>query len=177
MDASSSLDSVSRLNALPAAEARAELLRCCGSSRWADAMLARRPFADAETLQAEAEAAWNGLLPADWLEAFRHHPRIGDKEALRARFAATRAWAAGEQAGTRGASEDVLEALAEGNRAYEERFGYIFIVCATGKSADEMLAALRERLGHEPETEIRVAASEQARITRIRLEKLLGSEV
>jgi 2-oxo-4-hydroxy-4-carboxy-5-ureidoimidazoline decarboxylase len=176
MDASSSLDRVSWLNALPAAEARAELLRCCGSSRWADAMLARRPFADAEALQAEGEAAWNGLLPADWLEAFRHHPRIGDKEALRARFAATRAWAEGEQSGALGASEDVLEALAEGNRAYEERFGYIFTVCATGKSADEMLAALRQRLGHEPEAEIRVAASEQAKITRIRLEKLLASE-
>jgi len=175
MDASSSLDSVARLNALPPPEARGALLRCCGSSRWADAMVARRPFGDADALQAAAEAVWNGLLPADWLEAFRHHPRIGDKEALRARFAATRAWAAGEQAGALGASEDVLEMLAEGNRAYEERFGYIFVLCATGKSAGEMLAALRQRLGHEPEAEIRVAASEQARITRIRLEKLLAS--
>jgi 2-oxo-4-hydroxy-4-carboxy-5-ureidoimidazoline decarboxylase len=169
----SSAEALDRLNALPTAAARAELLRCCGSSRWVDALVDQRPFADKDALQAAAEAVWNGLSADDWKEAFRHHPRIGDKDALRKRFASTRDWAGTEQAGALRASEDVLEALAEGNRSYEERFGYVFIVCATGKSAAEMLALLRERLSHEPETEIRVAASEQARITRLRLEKLL----
>jgi len=124
---------------------------------------------------AAAEAVWNALSPEDWREAFTHHPRIGDKEALRQRFASTRGWAEAEQAGALAASEDVLDALAAGNRDYEERFGYIFIVCATGKSADEMLALLRARLAHDLEDEIRFAAAEQARITRLRLEKLLAT--
>src|SRR4029077_298098 len=97
-------------------------------------MLARRPFADTASLYDASDEVWWSLGPADWGEAFAHHPRIGDRDALRARFAATRQWAEGEQAGVRGAAEEVLTALAEGNEAYEERFGYIFIVCATGKS-------------------------------------------
>jgi 2-oxo-4-hydroxy-4-carboxy-5-ureidoimidazoline decarboxylase len=137
--------------------------------------VAQRPFADADALFSAAETVWSSLSPDDWREAFRHHPRIGDKEALRERFQATRDWAASEQAGALGASESVLDALAAGNRDYEERFGYIFIVCATGKSADEMLALLRSRLAHAAEDEIRVAAAEQARITRLRLEKLLAT--
>jgi 2-oxo-4-hydroxy-4-carboxy-5-ureidoimidazoline decarboxylase len=167
------MDGLRRLNDLPAAEARDELLRCCGSSRWAEAMTAKRPCADAPALFEAAERVWWGLEPADWREAFAHHPRIGDREALRARFAATREWAAGEQAGVGSASEDVLTALAEGNAAYESRFGYIFIVCATGRTAPEMLALLRERLPHEAQDELRIAAGEQAKITRLRLEKLL----
>ncbi len=163
-----------RLNDLPAAEARAELLRCCGSSRWVEAMLARRPFADVATLFAASDEVFGSLEAADWREAFAHHPRIGDMDALRARFASTEQWAAGEQAGVDGAAEELLAALAEGNQAYEERFGYIFIVCATGKSAEEMLGLLLERLAHSPQAEIRIAAGEQARITRIRLEKLLS---
>jgi 2-oxo-4-hydroxy-4-carboxy-5-ureidoimidazoline decarboxylase len=138
-------------------------------------MEARRPFADTNALLASADEVWAGLGPADWKEAFAHHPRIGDKQALRERFAATRQWAAGEQAGVSGASEAALDALAEGNRDYESRFGHIFIVCATGKTAEEMLALLRERLGNDPEIEERIAAGEQAKITRIRLEKLLAS--
>jgi 2-oxo-4-hydroxy-4-carboxy-5-ureidoimidazoline decarboxylase len=138
-------------------------------------MASRRPFSDAKALFAAAEEVWAGLGPADWMEAFSHHPRIGDKEGLRQRFATTRQWAAGEQSGVSEASEAVLEALAQGNRDYEARFGHIFIVCATGKGADEILGLLRERLGHDPETEHRAAAAEQARITRIRLEKLLAS--
>jgi 2-oxo-4-hydroxy-4-carboxy-5-ureidoimidazoline decarboxylase len=170
-----SRDGLARVNGLPASEARDALLRCCGSSRWAAALVAQRPFADADALFSAAETVWNSLSPDDWLEAFRHHPRIGDKEALRERFQATRGWAEAEQAGARAASEPVLDALAAGNRDYEERFGYIFIVCATGKSADEMLALLRSRLAHPAEDEIRVAAAEQARITRLRLEKLLAT--
>ncbi len=111
---------------------------------------------------------------ADWLEAFAAHPRIGDVDALRAKFAATAAWASGEQAGVAGASESTLRALAEGNRDYEAKFGHIFIVCATGKTADEMLGLLRERLANEPDAELAVAAAEQAKITAIRLRKLLS---
>ncbi len=168
------MDALSRLNRLDTEEAREELRRCCGASRWVDAMAARRPFADPAALYAAADEVWAGLGPLDWSEAFAHHPRIGDKEALRARFAGTRPWAAGEQAGVDAASEEVLDALAQGNRDYEARFGQIFIVCATGKGAEEMLGLLRMRLRNDPETERRVAAGEQAKITRLRLEKLLS---
>lgn len=169
------MDALKRLNEGPAADRRAELLRCCGSSRWAEAMTARRPFRDREALLAAADEVWWGLGESDWREAFGHHPKIGDAAALRTRFASTRQWAAGEQAGAENATEETLVALADGNRAYEERFGYIFIVCATGKTAEEMLALLRARLPNDPKDELRVAALEQARITRIRLEKLLAS--
>ena len=168
------MDALSRLNARPAPEARAELLRCCGSSRWAETMAGRRPFQDAASLLEAARQAWDVLGPADWREAFAHHPRIGDRESLRAHFANTREWAAGEQAGAATAPEDVLGALAEGNRAYEARFGHIFIVCATGKSAREMLGLLRDRLGNDAETELRIAAAEQAKIMRLRLLKLVN---
>ncbi|HEY6547382.1 MAG TPA: 2-oxo-4-hydroxy-4-carboxy-5-ureidoimidazoline decarboxylase [Vicinamibacteria bacterium] len=169
------MDALRRLNELTAEEALAELLRCCGSTRWASAMTARRPYADAEVLQAAAEDAWWALGDGDWLQAFAHHPKIGDRQALRARFASTAAWAADEQKGAAVAGDDVLQALEDGNRAYEARFGYIFIVCATGKTAPEMLALLQERLTNAPRDEIRKAAREQAKITRLRLERLLAS--
>ena len=169
------MDALSRLNEIGPAEACAELSRCCGASQWVAAMTARRPFPDRAGLLALADEVWWGLAEADWREAFGQHPRIGDRAALRARFGSAGQWAAGEQAGVLGASEDALRALAEGNRAYEDRFGYIFIVCATGKTADEMLVLLRARLPNDPRDEIRVAAAEQAKITRIRLEKLLNA--
>lgn len=169
------MDGLSRLNELPAEQARAELARCCGASRWVEAMSARRPFPDRAALLSASDEVWWGLGEADWREAFAHHPKIGDREALRGRFASTRQWAAGEQAGVASASGEVLQALADGNRAYEDRFGYIFVVCATGKTAGEMLALLRARLASDPRDEVRTAAAEQAKITRIRLEKLLGS--
>jgi 2-oxo-4-hydroxy-4-carboxy-5-ureidoimidazoline decarboxylase len=156
-------------------EARAALERCCGASRWVDAMLALRPFADRAALFAAADRAFAVLARADWLEAFSHHPKIGDLDALRSKFATTAGWAGEEQRGASAADEATLRRLAEGNRAYEERFGYIFIVCATGKSASEMLALLEARLGNAPEFELAVAASEQKKITRLRLEKLLST--
>jgi len=162
------------MNALPAAVARAELERCCGARRWIDAMVASRPFADAAALDAASERAFDRLARADWLEAFGHHPKIGDVAALRARFASTAAWAGAEQRGAATAPETTLRSLAEGNRAYEERFGYIFIVCATGRSAEEMLAMLDQRLANDPAAELAIAAAEQRKITRLRLEKLLG---
>jgi len=169
------MDELQRLNDRTAAEARADLLRCCGSSRWAEALLAQRPFAEAESLYVAAESLWWDLEPADWREAFAHHPRIGDLDSLRSRFASTESWAAREQSGAQKAPEELLTALAEGNQAYEERFGYIFIVCATGKSDEEMLALLLRRLANVPQDEIRIAAAEQAKITRLRLEKLLNA--
>ncbi len=169
------MDALLQLDGLSPAEAAAELRRCCGSARWVECMTAARPFRAKERLFATAEETWNHLDPEDWREAFAHHPKIGDKDALRARFASTRQWAEGEQAGAALASEEVLEALADGNQAYEARFGHIFIVCATGKTAAEMLALLRERLGNDPDEELRIAAGEQAKITRLRLEKLLAS--
>ncbi len=167
------MPALDHLNRLPAPEAEAAFRRCCGAARWAQRMTARRPFLTADDLFTAADAVWADLSRADRLEAFAHHPRIGDLESLRAKFAGTRTWAEGEQAGTALAPEEVLAALAEGNRQYEDRFGYIFIVCATGKRADEMLALLRARLHNDPETELRMAAEEQRKITRIRLEKLL----
>ncbi|MFI5362673.1 MAG: 2-oxo-4-hydroxy-4-carboxy-5-ureidoimidazoline decarboxylase [Elusimicrobiota bacterium] len=160
-------------NALSDAEARAELLRCCGSTFWAEETARRRPFADKAAVLAAADAAWGWAVEKDWLEAFSHHPRIGGKDALRAKFAATKAWAEGEQSAVAAAGEETLDALEKGNAYYESRFGFIFIVCATGKSAVEMLSLLRARLPNERAHELRIAAAEQAKITKIRLEKLL----
>jgi len=161
------------LDRLDEAAARTALERCCGARRWVEGVCAARPFGDRATLFEAAERAFERLDRADWLEAFAHHPRIGDLASLREKYATTAAWAGEEQRGASGAGEATLAALAEGNRAYEERFGYIFIVCATGKSADEMLALLRARMPNSPEREIGIAAGEQMKITRLRLEKLL----
>lgn len=171
------MDALSQLDALPEGEARAAFLRCCGSQRWAAAMTAGRPYHDPPALFAAADAQWNALGREGWLEAFRHHPRIGDREALRSRFVATRAWAASEQAGANAADDTLLDALAEGNRRYESRFGYIFIVCATGQSAEAMRARLEARLGNDPDQELRIAAAEQAKIARLRLERLLAEVI
>jgi allantoicase len=161
------------LNALSLEDARAALLRCCGATRWAGWLLTQRPFASTEALLKAAAGVWTQMEKADMLEAFSHHPAIGaDPAALRERFAATAAWSSAEQAGVAGADEATLEALRDGNVRYREKFGYVFLVCATGKTAAEMLALLRTRLAHDPDTELRVAAAEQARITRLRLEKL-----
>lgn len=161
------------LNRLPEAEARAAFERCCGARAWVAAMCAARPFADAAALHAAAESAASTLERADWLEAFAHHPRLGSREALRSRFASTAAWAGEEQRGTAQASEAMLSALEAGNRSYEARFGYAFILCATGKSAAEMLAALDARMANRPEEELGNAAREQRAITRLRIDKLL----
>lgn len=168
-------DGVDRLNALPAEDAERELLTCCGSRAWARRMAAARPFAGAADLLARADATWWALDEADWREAFRSHPRIGERKAQAVQTGREQAWSAGEQAGVASAADATRDALAEGNRAYEARFGYIYIVCATGRSADEMLALLRTRLDNDPEAEIRVAAEDQRKITRIRLEKLLDA--
>ena len=166
------MESWQRLDLAAPAEARDLLRGCCGASAWVEGMMARRPFASHHSLMATARDEWFGLQRSDWLEAFEHHPKIGDRESLRLRFARTAHLSEREQAGVDGASENVLEALAEGNREYERRFGYIFIVCASGKSADEMLRLLRQRLPNPPDVEIHIAAEEQAKITELRLMEL-----
>lgn len=165
---------LSDLNALPPAARAEALATCCGAAAWVTTLNQQFPFASAAALYEAAERTWYNLTEANWREAFTHHPKIGDTNALREKFASTATWAAGEQGAVRQASSETLAALAAGNEAYERRFGYIFIVCATGKSADEMLALLQARLPHEPATEIHVAMGEQAKITRLRLEKLLA---
>ncbi|MDO7885444.1 2-oxo-4-hydroxy-4-carboxy-5-ureidoimidazoline decarboxylase [Hymenobacter cheonanensis] len=165
---------LSDLNTLaPAARAEA-LATCCGATAWVTTLNEQFPFSSPSALYEAADRTWYNLTEADWREAFTHHPKIGDVHALKEKFASTATWAAGEQGAVRQASQDTLESLSAGNDAYERRFGYIFIVCATGKSADEMLALLQARLPHEPSREIQVAMGEQAKITRLRLQKLLA---
>jgi 2-oxo-4-hydroxy-4-carboxy-5-ureidoimidazoline decarboxylase len=161
------------LNALAPAEARAALTRCCGASRWVEVMLARRPFTSTGTLYADAEATFATLGREDFLEAFAHHPRIGGDASAALRATAT--WSNQEQARVSEADAETQQQLRTANEEYLRRFGHIFIVCATGKSAVEMLALLRARLPNDPERELAIAAGEQARITRLRLDKL-GSE-
>ena len=153
------------LNTLPPGDAAAEFMRCCGSTRWARTMAAARPFASIEALAATADRVWRSLERADWLEAFAAHPRIGER--------ATSSWSAEEQAGASATAAETSGALTRGNRDYEERFGYIFLVCATGKSAREMLDILTSRLRNSPDDELHVAAEEQRRITALRLRKLV----
>ena len=156
-------------------ETRAALTRCCGSTRWVNGMLARRPFADDAAVFRAADEVWAGVRREDVLEALTHRPEIGaNLDALREKYASTAGWSAGEQGAVASADEETLVALRDGNVAYRERFGHIFVVCATGKSAEEMLGLLRERMGNDVEEEIWVAAREQGKITRIRLEKLVG---
>ena len=136
-------------------------------------MTATRPFANVGDLLTKADSIWSSLSPEDWLEAFRAHPRIGEKKAAAAQSEEAQRWSAQEQSGIRNAAADTTAALAAGNRDYEQRFGFIFIVCATGKSSEEMLAILQVRLQNDAETETSAAAAEQRKIMRLRLEKLL----
>ncbi|HYO92319.1 MAG TPA: 2-oxo-4-hydroxy-4-carboxy-5-ureidoimidazoline decarboxylase, partial [Pyrinomonadaceae bacterium] len=154
---------VDEFNALPRAEAETELMKCCGSSAWARDVAAARPFVDMNELLATADRIWWSLNEADWLEAFSHHPQIGEKKSERPQTAEASRWSEQEQSGTRDADAQKLAALASANRSYLQKFGYIFIVCATGKSTSEMLSLCEQRLQNEPETELRIAAEEQRR--------------
>jgi OHCU decarboxylase len=165
--------SVNLLNELPANDAEAEFLKCCGCRNWASAMTAARPFANVDELLKTADSTCGSLSSEDWLEAFRAHPKIGEKKAAAAQSEDARKWSAQEQSGISAAAADTMAALATGNRDYEQRFGFIFIVCATGKSSEEMLAILQTRLQNDAKAEITVAAEEQRKIMRLRLEKLL----
>ncbi len=165
---------LARLNALVAEEAGRELIGCCGSRDWAAHMATLRPFASPEELFSQADAVWRRLEEMQIREAFLAHPRIGERKAERDAGSAARAWSVEEQAGTRAASTETMAALAAENRRYEDKFGHVFLICATGKSADEILEALRRRLGNSPAEELAVAAEEQRQITRLRLEKMFG---
>lgn len=164
---------LAQLNGLSEQDALDFFLTCCGSHRWADGMVARRPFHRFEELTRIAEELWFSLPAEDWKEAFASHPRIGDFKELKRKFQSTASLSLKEQSGLAGASQATLRALAERNAAYEKKFGYIFIVCATGKNAEQMLVLLNERLKNARAVEIRIAAREQAKITRLRLEKLV----
>jgi 2-oxo-4-hydroxy-4-carboxy-5-ureidoimidazoline decarboxylase len=164
-----------RLNALPRPEAAEQLRACCGSSRWVEAMLARRPFESAAGLLEAADEVWHAAGPEDWDEAFAHHPRIGERHAVAPVSATARAWSAEEQGNAAGAGEVARAALAEANDAYQRRFGRIYIVCAAGRSAEELLADIAVRMKNDPDRERAVAAEEQRKITRLRLKTLIGA--
>lgn len=172
--ASVKLEWLSWLNALPEEEALHEFLRCCGSTHWARAMAKRRPYESEQAVYIAANDVWNeaSAVEENILEALSHHPKIGDLDHLRQKFASTSRWAEGEQSGVKQASEVVLKKLHSGNEEYERKFGFIFVVFATGKTAEQMLYLLEERLPHDRESELRIAAEEQRKITHNRLEKL-----
>lgn len=164
-----------RLNSLSQTDSEAEFLKCCGSTRWAKRMTEARPFANVEEVSSHADRIWSSLTEQDWLQAFRAHPKIGERKAAAAQSQQASSWSVQEQSHAQQAADETKAAIAEGNRVYEDRFGFIFIICASGKSAEEILSSLNERLAHDPKTEMRIAAGEQQKITRLRLEKLLQS--
>lgn len=161
---------LARWNFLSSAAAVNEILPCCGSRAWAAAMVARRPLPEESALLAASDEIWRSLAEADWLEAFRSHPRIGESRPGESQSVA---WSTQEQRGVVDADDCARVALADGNRAYERRFNRIFIVCATGKSTSEILAILRRRMTNDALTELQEAAEQQRQITQIRLRKWL----
>ena len=165
-------ESLDRINRAEEADAEAIFRDCCGSTRWARLMTLARPFESEVELMYSAGAIWRDLRDADWLEAFSAHPMIGESKQVANTQSAE--WSAGEQSGVKSADELTKQKLFEANCEYYEKFGFIFIVCATGKSAEEMLQICRTRLANGPETEIHNAAAEQQKITEIRLNKLLS---
>jgi 2-oxo-4-hydroxy-4-carboxy-5-ureidoimidazoline decarboxylase len=164
---------VAEINAASSTEAAQLFLQCCTSERWIALMVASRPYATAQALRDHADVNWLEMGEEDYLQAFDGHPKIGDVGSLQAKYANTKALAAGEQSGVNLASDEVIQRLAEGNSQYQDKFGFIFIVCASGKSAGEMLALLEARLPNDRDTELLNAAEEQRKIFHIRLNHLL----
>ena len=165
---------LSRWNLLRTEEAAKEILPCCGSRAWANGMAFSRPVEDVATLLTTSDRIWRELSAADWLEAFESHPRIGETRRPRESSARSLSWSAEEQSHADESDDSLKQALAEGNREYEQRFHRIFIICATGKSADEILANLRHRLNNDEATELREAAEQQRQIAQVRLRKWLA---
>jgi OHCU decarboxylase len=165
--------SLTRINELSTDGALGEFLKCCGSRAWAEAMAQARPFETTQALCARADAIFDRLSDDDWLEAFRAHPKIGERKAAGAQSETAQRWSAQEQSRTGEAPASVMDQLADANGEYAQRFGFIFIVCATGKTAEEMLMLLKSRIGNPPAAELRIAAKEQRKITQLRLAKLL----
>jgi len=168
-------DALARWNGLQFFEAAEEILPCCGSKAWARGVAARRPIHDEAALFITCDEVWKELPECDWMEAFRSHPRIGESRASASALAQSVSWSKTEQQRVSAADDEVKRALAEGNRAYEQRFKRIFIVCASGKSAIEILEILRRRLRNDDKTELQEAAEQQRQITRIRLRKWISS--
>jgi 2-oxo-4-hydroxy-4-carboxy-5-ureidoimidazoline decarboxylase len=159
---------LAELNGLEPRRAAAEFMRCCGSSRWAAEMTASRPFASLDAMCSRGDAIWASIDKGDWLDAFAAHPRIGEQRPVSA-------WSSSEQSGMQSAGEVTKARLATLNAAYEARFGYIFIVCATGKPAADMLTLLDARMANDPSIELPIAAEEQRKITGLRLAKLVDA--
>jgi allantoicase len=169
------VNGLERINRLPVEQARKALLDCCDSIAWADQMISQRPFAGDANLFESADKIWTHLGRKEWLRAIRHHPPIGSKRGKSKQSIVARQWSAGEQSVAQTSSPETLAILAAANQAYHATFGYVFLICATGKSGDEILQSLQQRLANNPEIELRVAAEEMRKIMRLRLEKLLNS--
>jgi 2-oxo-4-hydroxy-4-carboxy-5-ureidoimidazoline decarboxylase len=167
--------SLDGINQASPADAAQLFRQCCTSGHWIERMVATRPYASADALRQQADSHWHDMAEADYLEAFDGHPKIGDVGSLKAKYANTKALAAGEQSGVNVATDEVIRRLAAGNRQYEEKFGFIFIVCATGKSAEEMTNLLEARLPNERQVELENAAEEQRKIFHIRLNQLMDA--
>lgn len=165
---------IQELNQMSRADAYATLLQCCAATRWVDSVLDVRPYSSVKVLLQAAEDCWASMEEPDYLEAFDGHPKIGDPASLKAKYAATHTMASNEQASVQQANEKIIMDLASCNQAYEDKFGFIFIICATGKSADEMLSSIKARLVNSREKELQLAAIEQGKITTLRIEKLFN---
>jgi OHCU decarboxylase len=159
--------SLAQFNSLSGLEAEAQLYSCFAHRKWAARVSASRPYGDLSALLAMAEAGWSDLAPSDWLEAFTAHPRIGEQGGY-APHTSQR-----EQSRVMEAPHETLAALADDNRRYEEQFGHVFLIAASGRGAEEILQSLRQRMANDPATELKVAAAEQRKITRLRLEQLV----
>ena len=164
-----------KLNNLSKEDLRIELEKCCGSKKWIQSMIDLTPHANTTMLHENSDRVWATCNEQDYLEAFTHHPQIGNIESLKEKFASTSNWASNEQKGTSQASDDLLKQLKSGNDAYLKKFGFIFIVCATGKTAQQMLDLLNDRFDNNKQEELVIAAAEQNKITHLRLDKLLES--
>ena len=165
---------LSEFNELSKDNIKAALLKCCGSTNWVNRMTEKHPFKSEDELFNIAERNWHECSEEDWLEAFSHHPKLGDLGSIKQKFANTSEWAGEEQSGAKSAAPEIIEELAMANIAYEKKFGFIYILCATGKTAKVMLSILRIRLNNDRQTELKMAMEEQNKITKLRLEKLLS---
>jgi 2-oxo-4-hydroxy-4-carboxy-5-ureidoimidazoline decarboxylase len=165
---------VNELNSLSLNSLQEELTKCNGATNWVKSMCTYIPFKGINEVLFISEKVWNECTKQDWLEAFEHHPKIGDINSLNKKFANTIQWASSEQSSINQTTQQTIELLANKNNEYEKKFGFIFIVCATGKSAEEMLSLLLQRINNNKEDELIIAKNEQLKITQLRLKKLLS---
>jgi len=163
---------IDEFNNLTKNQALATLMQCCSASRWAEGIVELRPFASLSALQVSSQTVWAEMREQDFLEAFDGHPKIGDPDSLKKKYSTTKEIASSEQSGIKHAGDQIIDELASHNQAYLDKFGFIFIVCATGKTADEMLTGIKKRLLNHREQELTLAANEQQKITTIRINKL-----